>query len=303
MLLFIENITIINEFGSLLILLIAGIMIIKGEFTIGLYTSFSLYIARVFASTQGVATIGTTIKPVCLSIERLHELLDMDDENTGRDGHIEGKIESIGLENISFKYEAEGKTVLDSLSFNVNKGEKVLLKGENGSGKSTLIKLLLGLYTPCAGKILYNGLDLNLINRADLRKRVGVVSQNIFIFKGTVLDNILYGVIGKERSDVEGIIKELNLEEYIGRLPKGLDTEIVQNTSGVSGGQAQVIAFIRAMLSNRDVIILDEPISNVDLETRGIILDILRERHFDGIVIVISHIIDGMDFINRIIEI
>lgn len=99
------------------------------------------------------------------------------------------------------------------------------------------------------------------------------------------------------------IIKKLKLEEYINKLPHGLDTQIIQNTVGVSGGQAQIIAFIRAMISNKDVIILDEPISNVDAETREIILNTLNKVNFNGILIVISHLIQNMNFINKIIQI
>lgn len=301
-LLFMENIVIINNFGSLLILFISGIMILKGHFTIGLYTSFSLYMAKVFSCTQGLATIGTTIKPVCLSIERLYELLDMDDEDSGRDQSLNNKIEAIKFDNVTFKYN-NVKTVLDSVKLEINKGEKVLIKGENGSGKTTIIKLLLGLYTPTEGKILFNNMDSTQISIKSLRERISVVSQSIFLFKGTVLDNILYGQTGKNRKDVEKLISELKLQEYINKLPNGLDTEIKQNTAGISGGQAQVIAFIRAMLSNKDVVILDEPISNIDTETKDTILKILKERSFQGILIIISHFMEGINFINRTIEI
>jgi len=302
-LLFIENITLINNYGSLLVLFISGIMILNGEFTLGLYTTFSLYMTKVFSSAQGLATIGTTIKPVCLSIERLYELLDMKDENSGRKQDINEKIQIIKLENISFKYNKNTKNIIDSLSLEIRRGEKVIIKGENGSGKSTLIKLLLGLYIQDEGRILYNNLDSTLINIRSLREKISVVSQNIFLFKGKVLDNILYGQNEKRREDVETLIDELKLQDYINRLPQGLDTEISQNTAGVSGGQAQVIAFIRAMLHNKDIIILDEPISNVDVETRNIILNILEERNFEGILIVVSHLIEDMNFINRVIEI
>lgn len=303
MLIFMENITFINNFGSLLILLIAGIMILKGHFTVGLYTSFSLYISKVFSSTQGLATVGSLIKPVCLNIERLYELLDMDDENSGKNEQLNEEIRTINLKDVAFKYKNNRENVLNHLNIKITSGEKVLIKGKNGSGKSTVIKLLLGLYNPIGGKILYNGIDAALIKNKSLRERIGIVSQNIFLFRGTVLDNILYGQIKKKLKDVEELIDKLRLREYINRLPKGLETEISQNTSGISGGQAQVIAFIRAMLSNKDVIILDEPISNVDNETRNLILHILKEDNFKGILIVVSHLTDGMEFINKIIEI
>ncbi|WP_026881534.1 ABC transporter ATP-binding protein [Clostridium akagii] len=300
---FMGNITVINNFGTLLVLLVAGILILKGQFTVGLYTSFSLYIAKVFSSVQGIGTLGTMIKPVCLSIERLYELLDMDDENTGKNQFLNDKINNIKLENVVFKYKNNTKNVLNNINFEINQGEKVIIKGENGSGKSTIIKLLLGLYKPDEGKILCNNIDISVINNKSLRERIGIVSQSIFLFRGTVLDNILYGQNEKKLEDVETLIKKLGLVEYINRLPKGLDTEITQNTSGVSGGQAQVIAFIRVILSNKDVIILDEPISNVDALTRDLILGILRDEDFEGTLIVVSHVVEGMDFINRVIEI
>lgn len=301
-LVFIENITIANNMGTLIILLIAAILIIKGQFTIGLYTSFSLYIGRVFGASQGLATVGTTIKPACLSIERLYELLDMKGENEGKTEILESNIDSIKVQNVSFRYNSNTKNVINSLNFEISKGEKVLLRGENGSGKSTLIKLLVGLYTPEEGKILFNDKDLSTINNKSLRDRIGIVSQSIFLFRGTVLDNILYGQNEKKRGDVELLIEQLNLDSYINRLPNGLDSEISQNTAGVSGGQAQVIAFVRAMLLNKDIVILDEPISNVDVETRDIVLNILKNNEFKGILIVVSHIVDKMEFINKVIE-
>lgn len=303
MILLTHNIAGINDLGTILILLISGILIIKGQFTVGLYTTFSLYSGKIFTSTQFLANVGPSLKQTCLSIERVYEFIEMDDENKGKNQYLNRKIESINLENVTFKYKNNVNNVLDSLNFRINKGEKVLISGENGVGKSTLIKLLSGLYEPIEGRILYNNLDLVTINKESLRERIGIVSQNIFLFKGTVLDNILYGQNEKKREDVEKLIIKLNLEPYISRLPKGLDSEIIQNNNGISGGQAQVIAFIRAIISNKDIIILDEPISNVDAETRNIILSILKESNFDGILIIISHFTEGMEFINKTIEI
>ncbi|MCC5438905.1 ABC transporter ATP-binding protein [Clostridium botulinum] len=303
MILLTHNIAGINDLGTILILLISGILIIKGQFTVGLYTTFSLYSGKIFTSTQFLANVGPSLKQTCLSIERVYEFIEMDDENKGKNQYLNRKIESINLEDVTFKYKNNVNNVLDSLNFRINKGEKVLISGENGVGKSTLIKLLSGLYEPIEGRILYNNLDLVTINKESLRERIGIVSQNIFLFKGTVLDNILYGQNEKKREDVEKLIIKLNLEPYISRLPKGLDSEIIQNNNGISGGQAQVIAFIRAIISNKDIIILDEPISNVDAETRNIILSILKESNFDGILIIISHFTEGMEFINKTIEI
>lgn len=303
MILFVGNISLINNAGTLLILLLSGILILKGQFTVGLYTSFSLYIAKVFASTQGLATLGTTLKPVCLSIERIYELLDMKDENSGRNKILDSDIKTIEFNWVGFRYKEDLPDVFKEISFQLEKGDKVRVEGENGSGKTTLIKLLLGLYQPTSGTITINGIDAATVNCDSLRQRIGIVSQNIFLFRGTVLDNILYGQNAKKRKDVQTLIGQLGLQDYMGRLAKGLDTEISQDTSGVSGGQAQIIAFIRALLSEKDVIILDEPISNVDAETRKLILRILKKRDYGGILIVISHQAEGMEFLSKVIKI
>lgn len=303
MILFVENIGLINDAGTLLILLISGLLILKGQFTVGLYTSFSLYSVKVFASTQGIASLSTSLKPVCLSIERLYELLDMRDENAGRKKQLNTAITSVDLQNVGFRYKDGLPDVFGNISFHLEKGDRALLQGENGSGKTTLVKLLLGLYQPTSGMILVNGQDTSDIDCDSLRQHIGIVSQNIFLFRGTVLSNILYGQEKKDRQDVQKLVDSLGLQGYIGRMAKGLDTEINQNTAGVSGGQAQIIAFIRALLSGKELIVLDEPISNVDAETRDLLLHILKERNFDGILVVISHQTEGLDFLNKIIEI
>lgn len=303
MILFGSNISLINNAGTLLILLVTGLLILKGQFTVGLYTAFSLYSVRVFACTQGIASLSTSLKPVCLSIERLYELLDMKDENDGRKGQLDAAITTVEFQNVGFRYKTDLPEVFKNINFYLEKGNQVLLQGENGSGKTTLVKLLLGLYCPTSGIIRVNSQDTATINCDSLRNHIGVVSQNIFLFRGTVLSNILYGHEEKSRQDVQNLIESFGLQEYISRMAKGLDTDINQNTSGVSGGQAQIIAFIRALLSRKDIIILDEPISNVDTETRDLILRILRKKEYDGILVVISHQIEGMEFLNKVIEI
>lgn len=297
------NIGLINNAGTLLILLISSLLILNGQFTVGLYTAFSLYSVQVFSSTQGIAMLSTTLKPVCLSIERIYELLDMKDENDTRNEQLDSALTDVELQNVGFRFKDELPNVFENISFRMKKGDQVLLQGENGSGKTTLVKLLLGLYVPTSGTIRMNGQDAAVLNCDSIRKHIGVVSQSIFLFRGTVLSNILYGHEGKTRQDVENLIENLGLQEYIGRMPKGLDTDINQNTSGVSGGQAQIIAFIRALLCQKDLIILDEPISNVDAETRDLLLRILKEKRYDGMLLVISHQTEGMEFLNKVVNI
>lgn len=298
-LMFMENILVVNNIATVIILLFSGILILNGKLTIGTYTAFSVYMSKVFGSTQSFASLGMTLKPVCVSIERSEEFLELEDENCGRTEMINETIQSIKIKDLSFKYDENGQTIIKKLTFSINKGDKLLIKGENGTGKSTLIKILLGLYEPSEGEIFINDKKYSSINKKSIRKRIGVVSQNIFLFKGSILENILYGQVNQSKERVISLIKEYKLEEYINSFDKGLDTEINQNGSGISGGQTQIIAFLRATITRKDIIVLDEATSNLDIETRGTIINILREKQIADIVIVISHQEEGFDFINK----
>jgi ATP-binding cassette subfamily B protein len=198
---FMENITLVNNLATLIILLFSGVLILKGELTIGIYTAFATYMSKVFGSTMSFANLGMTLKPVCVSIERIQEFLDLADENEARSENIEEAIETINIENLSFKYEVNGQNIINNLNFIINKGDKLFLKGENGTG--------------------------------------------------------------------------------------------------VSGGQTQIIAFLRAIVTKKDIIILDEATTNLDTETREVILEILRKKNIANIIIVISHQEEGIEFTNK----
>lgn len=296
-----QNTLLASDLGGLLILFISCTLIISGEFTVGLYTAFTLYSGKIFVSANALSNLGPQLKHLCLSIDRTYEILDRSDDTDGRTIFINGDVKNIKLDNVSFRYDKKLQAVLKRISFEISCGEKVLIRGENGSGKSTLIKLLLGLYKTEEGEIQFNGTNVNTIDLESLRNHIGIVSQNIFLFKGTVLDNIRFGQCNVTKEEIEEFIEDLNLRNYINKLPKGLDTKLLQN-SGISGGQSQVIAFIRALVSKKDVLILDEPISNVDCETRELILNILKDYNFGGIIIIVSHITEGIEFISKIIN-
>jgi len=294
-----ENITLVSNLSTLIILLFSGVLILKGELTIGIYTAFAAYMGKVFGSTMSFANLGITLKPVCVSIERIQDFLDLTDENDHRYETIEESIETIDIKNLSFKYEDNGQNIINNLKFIINKGDKLLIKGENGTGKSTLIKILLGLYDPSEGEIFINDKKYSNLNKKSIRKRIGVVSQSVFLFKGSVLENILYGQVDKNKEELITLIKKYNLGKYIDSFDNGLETEISQNGVGISGGQTQIIAFLRATITKKDIIILDEATSNLDKETREIIHGILKEKDIANIMIIISHQEEGLEFTNK----
>jgi len=299
---FVQNIILSNNIITSLVLLFSGILILDKHLTVGIYTSFSVYLNKILTNTQSLGSLEITLKPICISIRRIKEIFDLSSKNPCSNKKLTKPIESIIFKDVNFRYDDTSAIVLDNLNTAINKGDKVLISGRNGSGKTTLIKLITGLYYPTNGHILINNEDYSNFNIKDIRSKIGIVSQNIFLFKGTVLENILYGYTNKTKTDVIKLINDFELTPYIKRFDNGLDTMIIQNGSGLSGGQAQIIAFLRVVINKRDVIILDEATSNLDINTRKIILKILKEKNLCDILIIISHQNDKLDFINKTIE-
>lgn len=299
---FMQNLIVTNNFVTVIVLLVSGILILQNQLTIGVYTSFSIYMAKLLATTQALGSLDITLKPVCISIKRIKEFFNLDVENTLGTNIMKEPINSIEFKDVCFKYNENSDLIFDHLNVQIEKGDKLLIDGINGSGKSTFIKLLTGLYQPESGKILINNIDYNLIHKESVRDRIGIVSQNIFLFKGTILDNILYGQTNKTKEDVVKLMKRYHLTSHLNRFENGLDTIIVQDGSSVSGGQAQFIAFLRAILTQRDIIILDEAASNLHIDTRNLMYEILQNYNLCNILIMISHQQDGLYFLNKTLE-
>lgn len=301
--LFMENTFLINDLSCLLILLFAGIMILQNSLTLGIYLAFIAYMNKLFASVSSLASINLTLQPACVAIERVFEFLETESEKEDnlQKEQLNEEIKNIKIENFDFEYE-NGKNIIKNLNFEINKGDKILIKGRNGSGKSTLIKSILGLYEPIRGEIYYNDKLFSNLDKKSVRKRIGVVSQNIFLFKGSVLENILYGIDNKDIKDVLEEIEKYDLADYIDTFKNGLDTMILDNGNGISGGQVQIIAFLRAVIRKKDILILDESTSNVDIETKEHLLDSIQKNNMSEIVIIISHDDINLEYVNKILN-
>ena len=301
MIVFIQSISFVSDLVTVGILALAGIFIINGEITIGVYTAFSLYIGKLLGVTQSVGTFEITIKPVCATIERAKEFLFSDLETHKGSKKLNENMHEVFFENVSFGYKGNN-IVINEMTQKFIEGDKVLLLGENGSGKTTFVKLLVGLYEPVKGKIFINNQSIDKLCKDDIRKRVGIVSQEVFLFKGSVIENILFGVEGKNRKDVSILLEKFGLTDYMERLPNGLDTQISQNGVGISGGQAQIIAFIRAVIKNKDILILDEATANLDQDTCRKIMSILCNYKLCRMLFVISHQKLDEKVFNKIIQ-
>ena len=285
---FIPIIRIAILFGFTATLLIGGFMALDGEINVAMYSVLLFITQRLLWPLTELGDTFDLYQRAMASFKRINAL-----KNTQPDiqnGSIEaGSIEKlISLEDVNFSY-VDNFPVLNDVSINIKKGSTTAIVGSTGSGKSTLIKLLLRLYDVKAGKIKFDGIDIKDLNIHSLRKTIGLVSQDIFLFEGTVFENIAYGNLEASNSDIWKAAKLSESDEFINLLPNKEDTIVGERGQKLSGGQRQRISIARAILKNPEILILDEATSAVDNETEAAIqrsLDTLKEGRT---VIAIAH--------------
>lgn len=285
---FIPIIRIAILFGFTATLLIGGFMALDGEINVAMYSVLLFITQRLLWPLTELGDTFDLYQRAMASFKRINAL-----KNTQPDiqnGSIEaGSIEKvIALEDVNFSY-VDNFPVLNDVSINIKKGSTTAIVGSTGSGKSTLIKLLLRLYDVKAGKIKFDDIDIKDLNVHSLRKTIGLVSQDIFLFEGTVFENIAYGNLEASNGDIWKAAKLSESDEFINLLPNKEDTIVGERGQKLSGGQRQRISIARAILKNPEILILDEATSAVDNETEAAIqrsLDTLKEGRT---VIAIAH--------------
>ncbi|MDA7548147.1 ABC transporter ATP-binding protein/permease [Acidimicrobiia bacterium] len=285
---FIPIIRIAILFGFTATLLIGGFMALDGEINVAMYSVLLFITQRLLWPLTELGDTFDLYQRAMASFKRINAL-----KNTRPDilnGSIEaGSIEKlISLEDVNFSY-VENFPVLNDVSIKIKKGSTTAIVGSTGSGKSTLIKLLLRLYDVKAGKIKFDDKDIKDLNIHSLRKTIGLVSQDIFLFEGTVFENIAYGNLEASNDDIWEAAKLSESDEFINLLPNKEDTIVGERGQKLSGGQRQRISIARAILKNPEILILDEATSAVDNETEAAIqrsLDTLKEGRT---VVAIAH--------------
>lgn len=294
------NITLI-ALGGLLILWRGGLDIINGSFTLGSYIAFTSYVQRLYGPIQSLATFNFTIYPALVSLKRVTEIMEMAKEEEG-EITINKLREGISFVNVSFSYDGKNK-VLENINLDIKVGEKVAIVGPNGSGKTTLIRLLLRMYKPLEGKIFIDGIDLDKIKLSSLREKIGIVSQNIFLFNDTVRNNISYANPNISDNEINNLLKEIDLYHFFMEgFPNGLDTIIGERGVRISGGQKKVIAFLRAILKNPEILILDEATSEIDTRVEEKIFKFIKEKMKDTTCVIITpKDLPKETFINKIV--
>lgn len=285
------GISIITEALKIVLTFIVGVKIMNAQLTIGDYASFLDYVSFVYAPVILLTSYSLSIQPALAAIARMSEFYgkDIEDDHYG-DEQID-HIESIEMENVMFSYQKEN-CILNNVNISLSKGDKVLIMGENGSGKTTLIKLLFGFILPNAGNLYYNKQNINKYDIHTIRNKIGYISQDSYLFSGSIMDNILL-----EGAD-SMILDELIRNEIF----KGVDWKngyVLENGKNLSSGQRQKVALARILLKNPDVIIIDEGVTNLDSETKKLFNDVIQNLFHDKICLMITHSDDFTNVINK----
>jgi len=199
---------------------------------------------------------------------------------------LDGEIE---FKNVSYKFEGASQPVINNLTFKIPAGQKVALVGKMGSGKSTLSRLIAGILEPTEGAILIDGVDVRQIDPADLRKNVGIMLQDSWLFSGTIRENIQMGYNEYDDDHILKICKIAGVDDFVGSHPKGYDLEIRERGIGLSGGQRQTINLARSLLHDPQVLLLDEPTSSMDQGTEKKVVESLKSASVDKTMLIVTH--------------
>ncbi|NEQ72408.1 MAG: ABC transporter ATP-binding protein [Okeania sp. SIO2C9] len=287
---FVPLIRIIIFIGFIATLLLGGLEVVAGRLAVGTYSVMVFLTQRLLWPLTRLGQTLDLYQRSMASTNRVMNLLDT--PITISPGNIALPVESVKgeleLENVTFAY-GNNSPVVENISLKIPAGKTIGIVGSTGSGKSTIVKLLLRFYEVQAGKITLDGMEINQINLQDLRRAIGLVSQDVFLFHGTVAENINYGSFDATIPEIIAAAKIAEADDFIQKLPHGYDTIVGERGQKLSGGQKQRIAIARAVLKNPPILILDEATSAVDNETEAAIQKSLEKITQNRTTIAIAH--------------
>ncbi|TLU51206.1 MAG: ABC transporter ATP-binding protein [Chlorobium sp.] len=285
-----------------LVIWYSGIRLLKADLTIGVVISFVQYIWLFFRPLQHLSDRFNVIQTAIASSDRIIRLLDEKEgiEDPSELHHILTFKESIVFNNVWFAYDQEN-WVLKDISFEIKHGEKIAIVGATGSGKTTLINILSKLYPFAKGSVTIDSIPLQEIQEHSLRKLVGVVMQDVFLFSGTIKENLAFGNPGVSDESIRDAAKIVGADRFIDQLPGNYEYKVLENGTGLSSGQKQLIAFVRALLYNPEILVLDEATSSVDTETETLIDSATARLMSNRTSIIIAHRLSTVQKADRII--
>jgi ABC-type multidrug transport system fused ATPase/permease subunit len=301
--LFIPGTVSIGNVATVVVLLLGGYRVAHGSLDIGVLTAFLLYLRQFFDPMEDVAMFYNSLQSATAALEKISAMLAQRPSvpepvsPTPLPSPVRG---GVVLDNVEFAYVAE-RPVLHSLTMSVPAGQTVALVGATGAGKTTIAKLISRFYDPTAGAVRLDGVDLREVSEPELRDAVVMVTQDGFLFTGSVADNIGFGRLGASRAEIVAAATAVGAHEFIAALPDGYDTDVRKRGGRLSAGQRQLVAFARAFLANPAVLILDEATSSLDVPTERAVQRALYTVLADRTALIIAHRLSTVEIADRVL--
>ena len=298
------GILVIGNLATAAVLLYGGDRVIHGHMGVGVLASFVLYLRQFFEPMAEVSQFYDAFQAAASGVEKLAGVLDerpavplLAASRSRPDGSFHGQVE---FDHVSFGYRT-GREVIHDLNLTIPAGQTVALLGDTGAGKSTVARLLSRFYDPVEGSVRIDGFPLADLDETDLRRAVAMVTQESFLFTGSVAENIAFGRPDATRAEIEEVARAVGLDVVVAHLRNGYDEGVGKNGSRLSAGQRQLIAFARALLADPAVLILDEASSSLDAPTERLVQQALRTVLVDRTALIIAHRLSTVGIADRVL--
>mgnify|MGYP001060429452 CR=1 FL=1 len=280
----------VGNLGYVAVAIIGGILAYNGTITVGDIQAFIQYVRNLTQPIAQLAQVSNMLQSMAAAAERVFEFLAEDEEaqtveNPVKIGKVKGEVD---FEHVQFGYTPD-KIIINDFSSHVEPGQTVAIVGPTGAGKTTMVKLLMRFYDVNSGAIKIDGHDIRDFNRADLRENIGMVLQDTWLFKGTIMDNLRYGRLDATDEEVYAAAKAAHVNHFIETLPGGYNMELNEESSNISQGQKQLLTIARAILADKPILILDEATSSVDTRTELLIQQAMNNLMAGRTSFVIAH--------------
>jgi len=300
--LFMPGVKIVGNVTIGIVVLYGGYRAIEGDLTVGVLTAFLLYLRMFFDPMQDISQFYNLFQSASAALEKLSGVLEeqpavnepaVPTPMTRAKGTVE-------FEHVDFAY-VEDRPVLPDLDLTIPAGQTVALVGTTGAGKTTIAKMIARFYDPTGGRITLDGVDLRDLSDEDLRRNVVMVTQENFMFDGTVADNILFGKPWASRDEVIAAAKAVGAHDFISELPQGYDTDVEKRGGRLSAGQRQLVAFARAFLADPAALILDEATSSLDIPSERLVQQALQTILASRTAVIIAHRLSTVEIADRVL--
>src|SRR5690625_1196169 len=276
---------------TLIVLVVGAWLSYNGELLYGEFVAFILFVNVLFKPIEKISALLEMYPKGMAGFKRFIDLLDVSPNIQDRKDakEVTSLKGDISFNEVTFGYEKTQEPVLENMSFDIKAGETVAFVGPSGAGKTTISSLIPRFYEVDEGSITIDGIDLRDMTMKSLRQHIGIVQQDVFLFTGTLRENIAYGKLDATDEEIEEAAKLANMEDFIAELTDGYETEVGERGLKLSGGQKQRIAIARMFLKNPPILILDEATSALDTETEAIIQEALMELAKNRTTLIIAH--------------